>query len=189
MADNNRRLPENSNGEVYQPKSAGVQGLVFIGVLVSTPVLGWFVSHLLGGLSSNAQVAIYLSFFLIMFVGYGLWFVRLGAKAFSEIGKAALSAVFRLGKRKRAYNDEQGHLHMGEGRDQLNVALQRIASSFFIVSIPAGMGSGLCATLYESAVEAWLSVCIVFGACLLWGFLLTQLAKRGCFPPLPSDDQ
>lgn len=189
MADSNRSKPENSIGTVYQPKSVSVQSMVFLGVLASTPVIGWLVSHFLGRLSTNAQAAIYISFFLIVLLGYGLWFVRLGARAFSEIGKAVLLAVFRFGKRKRNQEEKHERLRMAEGHDQLAVALQRVASSFFIVSIPVGLTSGLCATLYESAVEGWLRACIVFGACLLWGFFLTKLAKRGYFPPLPSDAQ
>lgn len=189
MADNNRNSREGSIGAVCQPKSVGVQGMVFLGVLASTPVIGWFVSHLLGDLSRNAQAAIYISFFLIVLFGYGLWFVRLGVSAFSKIGKAVLSAVFRLGKRKREQEAKEERPRMTESHDPLAVALQRVASSFFIASFPVGLASGLCATLYESAVEAWLRVCIVFGSSLLWGGLLTKLAKRGYFPPLPSDDQ
>ena len=188
MADNNRSRREHSIKVVYQQKSAGVQIMVFIGVLMSIPVIGWFVSNLLGTLSTNAQTAIYISFFLILLFGYGLWFVRLGVRAISAIGKNVLFAIFRLGKQKKEQKGQEERLPIAEGHDQFDIALQQTASSFFIVSILMGVVSGLSAIFYESATEAWLRVCIVFGACLLWGLFLANLAKRG-YLPIPSDEE
>jgi hypothetical protein len=74
-----------------------------------------------------------------------------------------------------------------EKLEEMAVRAQREASSFFIVAIPVAIGAGLAALFIESPTGVWLRTCVISGSCLLWGWFLTNLGRRG-YLPLPDKD-
>ncbi len=188
MADDNQGKRETSFGVLYQPKSVGVQIMVLFGAFVYIPGAIWLVSRLLGGLSESAQAFIFIPLFLILLLGYGLWLTRLQAIAFAMIGKALLRAIFQLVIRRKKPDNPEDLFPTVEKFEQMAVRAQQAASSFFTMSIPVAVVAGLTSILFESASGVWSRVCVVSGTCLLWGFILTYLGKRG-YLPLPEEGE
>jgi hypothetical protein len=56
-----------------------------------------------------------------------------------------------------------------------------------IVYLRETVGADLAALLFKSPTGAWLRVCVISGSCLLWGWFLTNLGRRG-YLPLPDKD-
>jgi hypothetical protein len=171
---------------LYRPRGLGYQILAVFGALIAMLPASRAVSLLLGGLSANAETFLFLPLLLIFMLGYGLWLTRLQAIAFHFLGKVLIRAFFNLIVRKRKPENPDNLLPSAEKFEEMAVRAQQAASSFFAVSIPIAVAGGLAALLFESPAAAWLRLTVVAGMCLLWGYGLTWLGRRG-YLPLPEE--
>ena len=177
---------ETPHGILYRPKGLGYQILALFGVLIAVLPVSRAVSLLLGGLSANAEVFLFLPLFLIFMMGYGLWLSRLQAIAFGFLGKVLIRAFFNLIVKRRKPENPDNLLPSAEKIEKMAVRAQQAASSFFTVSMPIAVAGGLAALLFESPAPAWLRLTVVAGMCLLWGYGLTWLGRHG-YLPLPEE--
>ena len=173
-------------GTFYRPRSIALQMMTLLGALLGILLIGWLISHSLGGLSKNAQIFLFIPFLLILVLGYGLWLSRLEALAFEIIGKGILRALYDLIVKRKKSGNLKRILPPKEKLEEMAVRAQRAALSFFIVAIPLAISAGLAALFIESPAGAWLRVCVISGDCLLWGRALTNLGGRG-YLPLPAE--
>jgi len=161
-------------GRLYTPKSFPVQIPFLVGAFAGGPVAAWLVSKLLGGVSQNAQLFLYAAYGSIFFFGYALWASRLAALAFNTFGKNLLRLLFRWIVKKKNPAGIEDLLPTRERLEELVVRAQRAASSFLVVSIVIGFIGGI-----------WIESLLVATGCVLWGWLLMCLGRRG-YLPLPE---
>ena len=186
MQNDSQDKRETPFGTFYRPRSIALQMIILLGGLLSILLIGWLISHALGGVSKNAQIFLFIPFFLILVLGYGLWLSRLEALAFEIIGKGILRALYDLIVKRERPDNLKSFLPPKEKLEEIAVRAQRAASSFFIVAIPIAIGAGLAALFIESPTSVWLRVCVISGSCLLWGLFLKNLGRRG-YLPLPEE--
>ncbi|QQR90918.1 MAG: hypothetical protein IPJ88_04080 [Myxococcales bacterium] len=173
-------------GILYPPRGHWVQGglllLAFVGNFAAAKLCG----SLLGGISSKAQEALYIPFFIIMFVGYALWVTYLKALAFDLIAKSLWRVVFNWLLHRKKPSSPHEIMPSKEKLVEAAVRAQKGARGFIIVSLPIAFISALLATTIESQrnfiVEFW----IVSFCCVGWGLVLSILGRRG-FLPLPEE--
>jgi hypothetical protein len=187
-------LPEDADGHstafgvLYRPKSFGVQIPVLFGAFLGGPAAGWVLVQVLGGVSENGSIFLYVSTTSIFFLGYALWATRLAALAFNAFGKQLLRALFLMIVRRQKPRSADELLPTREKLEELVVRAQKASSSFFVVSIPVGLISGTLARLLETGSEKWVQSVVVVAGCLSWGWALSILGRRGYLPlPEPSD--
>jgi hypothetical protein len=193
MAFPEDRLPEAAEscstpfGVLYRPRSFGVQIPVLIGAFAGGPVAGWILGRILGGVSDNGQVFLYISTTSIFFFGYALWAARLASLAFNAFGKQILWLLFQwIVKRKKPQSPEE-LLPTREKLEELVVRAQRAAWSFLVVSVAVGLICGALAQLIETQNGKLEQSVIVAAGCILWGWILGSLGRRG-YLPLPEAD-
>ena len=186
MPNDSQDKRETPFGTFYRPRSIALQMMTLLGALFGILLIGWLISHSLGGLSKNAQIFLFIPFFLILVLGYGLWLSRLEALAFEIIGKGILRALYDLIVKRKKPDSLESILPPKEKLEEMAVRAQRASSSFFIVAIPVAIGAGLAALFIESPNGVWLRICVISGGCLLWGRFLTNLGRRG-YLPLPEE--
>jgi hypothetical protein len=187
-------LPEDADsratpfGVLYRPRSFGVQIPVLFGAFVGGPAAGWALAQLLGGVSESGRVFLYVSTASIFFFGYALWAARLAALAFNVFGKHVLRALFLMIVRRQKPETTDKLLPTREKLEELVVRAQKASSSFFVVSIPVGLISGVLARLLETDSEKWVQSFVVATGCLSWGWVLSILGRRGYLPLPEADD-
>jgi len=186
MQNDDQDKRETPFGTFYRPRSIALQMMTLLGALLGILLIGWLISQALGGVSKNAQIFLFIPFFLILVLGYGLWLSRLEALAFEIIGKGILRALYEVIVKRKKPESPESILPPKEKLEEMAVRAQRAASSFFIVAIPAAIGAGLAALFIESPTGVWLRICVISGGCLLWGRFLTNLGRRG-YLPLPEE--
>ena len=174
-------------GKLHKPKHRVVQFAFLLLAFFGGPLLGEAIGRALGGLSDTAQIALYLPFVAILFLGYGLWVARLNAIAFEGIGRGILKALFMLIVRRRKPQNIEDVLPSKEKLLRMAVQAQKAGWSFFTVSIPIALVAALLALLFESATPGLMRLLAVGGSCLLWGYLLGFLARRGYLPVLEGE--
>lgn len=175
---------ETPSGTLYRPRATGLQVLYLLAVFAAGPGVGWVLAVSLGGLSENARFFLCVPFFAILFLGYGLWSVRLKAIAFQTLGKGILRALFFLIVRRKKPQSLADVLPTPDKLEAMAVRGQKAASSFCLVAVPVAAVSGAITALIDSDSEPATAVAAVIATCLLWGALLTFLGRRGFLPML-----
>lgn len=173
---------ETPHGALYRPRPMWIQIPLLIAAFFAGPCFGGAIGGLLGGVSENAQIFLYIPYALVFFVGYALWQARLQALAFDLLGRSLLKALFILIVKRRKPEDLTEVIPSKEKLLRAMVRAQKAANSFWIVAIPIGMLSGAAATLIESDAGALASGASVGGGCVPWGWALGLLARRGYLP-------
>ena len=173
---------ELSAGTLFKPQSAGVQFVSLFAVFVVGPGLGWVIAEVLGGVSRNGQIALYIPYVAILFLGYGLWSVRLKTIAFRQLGLGFFRAVLMMLVRRKKPDNLEKLLPTKETLETMAVQAQSAASSFVAMSVPVAGVSGLLALGLTSETSAPGQMVWVAGSCLFWGWLLSRFARRGYLP-------
>ena len=180
-----RGTRETSYGTLYEPRPFSIQISLLIGAFVGGPLLGWLMRLFLGGSSSSQQLFPYIPPTLIFFLGYALWAARLSAIAFDMIGKSILRLLFHIIIRRKKPERLQDFLPDREKLEQMAVRAQKAGWSFFTVAVLVGIAaSGLSILLSFGISGAF----VMLSGCLLWGYLLGRLARRGYLPFPESGD-
>jgi hypothetical protein len=177
-------------GTLYRPKSFGVQVPFLVGAFAGGPAVAWLIGQLLGGVSQGGQIFLYVTHASIFFLGYALWASRLAALAFNALGKQILRALFHwlIKKKNPPGIGIEELLPTRDKLEELVVRAQRAASSFLWVSILVGSIAGTAATLLQSQSPKWIQTVLVATGCILWGWLLTSLGRRG-YLPMPEANE
>lgn len=169
-------------GTLYEPKSIAIQIALLIGGFVGGPAVGWILGLIVQGLSPTGKLLICIPPTLVFFLGYGLWSARLAAIVFDMIGKSILRALFHIIVRRRKPVGVEDVLPDRAKLEQMAVKAQKAAWSFVIIAVLIGPISGLLLLLFSAGI---LASAAVGSSCLLWGYLLGVLGRRG-FLPLPQ---
>ncbi|MCG8544254.1 MAG: hypothetical protein MJE12_08615 [Alphaproteobacteria bacterium] len=170
------------HGKVYRPKSWLVQGLFLVLAFFGGPALGEVTGRMLGGVSENAQIFLYLPFVAIFFLGYGLWSARLHAIAFDGIGRGILKALFMLLIRRKKPEGLQDVMPSAEKLEKMAAQAQKAGWSFLVMAVPVALVAALVALFFETEASAFAAASMVGGTCLLWGWVMGLLARRGYLP-------
>ena len=176
---------ETSHGTLYEPKSFGFQVALLVGSFLGGPVLGWLLGLALQESTSAARLFLYVPPTLIFFLGYALWSARLAAIAFNMIGKSILRALLRILIKRELPRNTDGLLPDKEKLIHLVVRAQKAGWSFLLVSIPIAAGSGILGLFFGLDITGAIGV---VAACLLWGYCLGALGRRGYLPLPESGD-
>jgi hypothetical protein len=123
----------------------------------------------------------------ILFLGYALWTARLQAIAFETLGRGLLRALFLLIVRRKKPESLDDVLPTREKLERMAVRGQKAASSFCLVAFPVAIVSGAITALLDSDTGVAPRVAVVVAASLLWGALLSFLARRGWLPILEPE--
>ena len=174
-------------GTLHAPKSVGVQFAVLATVFVGGLVIGNIVGRALGGVSDAAQVFLYLPFLAILFLGYALWVARLQAIAFDGMGRGILKALFSLFVKRQKPKGLQDVIPSEEKLREMAVRAQKAAWSFLTMSVPIGGGAVLIAAFFDAHASFALSIMLVGGTCIAWGYVLSLLGRSG-YLPLPEGE-
>lgn len=178
---------ETPHGRLYKPSGGLVQFVCFAAAFFGGPLLGVLIGMYMGDLSDTAQIALYLPFVAIFFLGYGLWTARLSALAFTGIGRGILKALFMLIVRRKKPDSVHDVLPSKEKLLEMAVKAQKSAWSFLLIAIPVALVSVFVALLFETSVSAWERVLLIGGGVLAWGWLLGTLGRRGLLPIMEGE--
>ena len=173
---------ELSAGTLFKPQSAGIQFVFLFAVFVGGPAIGWIIAEVLGGVSHNGRIALYIPYVAIFFLGYGLWSVRLKTIAFRHLGLGIFRAILMMLIRRKKPENLKALLPTKETLEKMAVQAQSAASSFIAMSVPVSGVSGLLALGLTSEASALGQMVWVGGSCLFWGLFLSRFARRGYLP-------
>jgi hypothetical protein len=174
-----------SYGTLYEPQSFGLQIALLVGSFVGGPALGWLLNLGIQGLTPGARLFLCVPPTLVFFLGYALWSARLAAIAFDVIGKSILRVIFRMIVKRETPQGPENLLPDPEKLTQLVVRAQKAGWSFFLISIPIAV---VCVPLLLLFGVSTHGVFVNVGSCLLWGYCLGTLGRRGYLPlPEPGD--
>lgn len=182
MTEDISKRVELSAGTLFKPQSAGIQFVSLFAVFIAGPGLGWAVAEILGGVSHNGRIALYIPYVAILFLGYGLWSVRLKAIAFRHLGFGLFRAVLMMLIRRKKPENLEALLPTKETLETMAVQAQSAASSFVAMSVPVAAVAALLALGLTSESSALGQIVWVGGSCIFWGWLLTRFARRGYLP-------
>jgi len=188
MNDEARNERDTPSGTLYKPKTLGVQILFLFAAFAGGPFAGWLMAESLGDLSHNAQGLLYGTPMAIFILGYALWSARLTVIALDVLGRGILRAFFELLVRRKRPKRLEEVLPTMEKLEEMAVRAQKAASSFLIVAIPVAAVSGFAITWVDSDRSALTRVAVVAAGCLVWGQVLSWLARRGYLPVLSGGD-
>lgn len=174
-------------GTLYRPRPWWVQVPLIVGAFAASIGLGEIIGVALGGVSEGAQVFLYIPFILVLAAGYSLWMARLQALAFDMLGRGLLKALFILIVRRRKPEGMEELIPTPEKLEKMAVRAQQASSAFWIVAIPIGMGGGAGALLIGAPAGPLARAFSVAAACLVWGYMLAFLARRGWLPILDEE--
>lgn len=169
-------------GRLYAPKRTFIQFATFAFAFFGGPLAGMMLGTLLGGLSEGAQIALYIPFFAVFFLGYGLWVSRLNMLGFNLIGRGLLKMVFMALIFRRMPKSIDEVLPSADKIVEAAVKAQKAGWSFLIMAFPVAgvaMFGGLIIDADMGAVER---VGLIGVACLMWGYALGWLARHGFLP-------
>ncbi len=178
---------ETPYGYLYRPLSNGKQILVLIAVFVGGPAFGWVIAQVPGDLSPTAKDAMFVPMMAVFFVGYGWWITRLNIIAFQGIGWSLVKVLFNLLVFRRKPKSIEDVIPSRDKLLEMLVRAQKAGSSFAPAGWLVGLISGLIATLCDSAMGSAKLFALVAGACLIWGYLLAWLGRRGWLPFMESE--
>lgn len=178
---------ETPYGVLYRPRPWWIQAPLLLGAFAGSIGLGEAVGLTLGGLSENAQIFLYLPFVLVLVAGYSLWMARLQALAFDMLGRSLLKALFILIVRRRKPENMEELIPTVEKIEKMAVRAQQASSAFWIVAIPIGLFGGGAAMLIDAPAGILFRAFAVGAGCVVWGYILTFLARRGWLPILEED--
>lgn len=169
-------------GRLYRPLDQWQQILALLAAFFGGPGVGWITGSVIGDLSETASTLLYVPYVLVFFTGYALWVARLNAIAFEGIGRAVIRTLFNLivFRRKPASVDEV--LPTREKLLEMLVRAQKAGASFATVSWPIGLLAGFGAMLFDSAWSAGALFFVVGVTCVVWGYVLAYLGRRGWLP-------
>jgi hypothetical protein len=175
---------ETSHGTLYEPQPFGFQVALLAGSFMGGPALGWLLGLVLEESTPAARLFLYVPPTLVFFLGYALWSARLAAIAFEMIGKSILRVLLRV-LIKREPPRKETLLPDAEKLALLVLRAQKAGRSFFLVSVPIAAVSGVLALFFRFNFSGAVAVAAV---CLLWGYGLGALGRRGYLPlPEPGD--
>lgn len=178
---------ETPHGYLYRPLSNGKQILVLIAAFLGGPAFGWGVAHIPGDLSQSAREGMCLPMVAIFFMGYSLWIARLNAIAFEGIGWGVLKALFNLLVFRRKPKSIHDVLPSQDKLLSMLVRAQKAGASFGPVGWLVGTITGLIAMLFDSEMNVWGMFLLVCGACVIWGYALAWMGRRGWLPFIENE--
>ena len=178
---------ETEKGTLYRPQHLGIQFLILIACFAGGTQIGRIIAIILGDLSENARIFLYLPFPAILFFGYSIWIARLNALAFELLGRGILTVIFILIFRRKKPESIQEVLPSEDKFIEMVVRAQKAASSFLLASFPVAIAAGLLAMFIDSGSSVFLQATLVAGSCILWGMALKYLGQRGYLPILEED--
>ena len=170
------------HGRLYKPLGTGRQALVLAAAFFGGPAVAWAVGAIPGDLSETARTLVYVPFVLVFFLGYAAWVARLKVIAFRGIGAPLLKALFLLVVFRRNPQSVQEVLPTRERLLEMAVKAQIAGASFRRVGWFLGIGAGVVAALFESAMAGTTRFALVAATCIAWGYALAFLGRRGWLP-------
>lgn len=170
------------HGRLHKPKNWFVQCGSLFATFMGGPALGMAIGHALGELSENAEIVLYLPFVAIFFLGYGLWAARLSAIAFDGIGRGLMRALFLLVVRRKVPEKVEDVIPSEDTLTKMAVRAQQAAGSFLVMSVPVAIVTALASLFFDSPASTMMRLLLVGGGCVAWGFVLSQLGRRGFLP-------
>ena len=185
--DHLSEIHETPHGRLYRPKTFGIQVLVLVAAFAGGPLIGWLVAGFLGEHSGFAEFLCYAPPILAFFFGYALWSARLAAIAFDMVGRHILWALLKFLVTRRRPQKLEDVLPDVDKLERMAVRAQKAASSFFVVAIPIAAVAGPLSFLAQSEQGALFRLTAIAGAPLVWGYVLSRLARRG-YLPLPEPE-
>jgi hypothetical protein len=174
-------------GYLYRPLSDGKQIMVLIAVFFGGPGFGWVVAQVPGDLSQTARDVMFVPMMAVFFIGYALWIARLNAIAFQGIGWGLIKMAFNFLVFRRKPESPADILPSRDKLLEMLVRAQKAGASFAPAGWLVGLASGAIAALAESAMSATNLFLLVAGSCLIWGYLLAWLGRRGWLPFMESN--
>ena len=180
---NNKTLNGRSR---YTNKPLSVQILALITMFFGNLAMGWTVARVLGGLSHNASIVLYVPFIVIMFFGYSVWSARLQLIAFNMPGKNVLHVCLKLLLRRKEFRQSNQVLTDHKKLNAVLVKAYKTANSFFLVSLAVAALASVGALMIDNTTGPFSRFTVVGLACVAWGWGLSQIARRG-FLPIPEN--
>jgi len=170
------------DGFLYYPPKQGIQILFLIASFLTAILLGWIVSSIPGDLSDLAAGFVYFIFILIFFIGYTSWSGYTGALLFSSIKLSIIKTLFRFFVHKEKPGSLDKILPTREKLIELMVRSQKATKTFFLFSIPIGIGGGFITTLFGTAMDTAFLFVIVVISSAVYGYALSFFGRRGYLP-------
>jgi hypothetical protein len=178
---------ETPYGYLYHPLSDGKQILVLIAAFFGGPAFGWVIGQVPGDLSQTAKDVMFVPMMAVFFIGYSLWIARLNAIAFQGIGWGLLKMVFNFLVFRRKPKSPQDILPSRDKLLQMLVRAQKAGASFAPAGWLVGLIAGALATFFDSAMSGSSLFLLVAGGCVIWGYALAWLGRRGWLPFMESN--
>lgn len=184
IENRNRKVIHTAEGDLFRPLPEKQQNWVLLAALLVSLWLGNKVASVPGDLSFTAQLLMHLPYLLILVMGYSLWVTRGSALAFALIGESFMKAFKRL-----VSTESIAELDLTQRADEDKLASmavqgQQAARSFVSVAWPIAMVASVMALMFDTEVSSlWMFICSG-GSCLLWGYLLFLIGRRGILPTL-----
>ena len=178
---------ETPYGYLYRPLTNGKQILVLIAVFFGGPGFGWVIAQVPGDLSQTAKDAMFVPMMAVFFMGYSLWITRLNFIAFQGIGWSLFKVLFNLLVFRRKPKSVEDVIPSRDKLLEMLVRAQKAGTSFAPAGWLVGLISGLIAMLCDSAMGPVKLFLLVGSGCLIWGYLLAWLGRRGWLPFMESD--
>ncbi|HEX5135574.1 MAG TPA: hypothetical protein VFY93_01250 [Planctomycetota bacterium] len=170
------------HGRLHRPLGHGRQGLVLVAAFFGGPGLGWVVGSVPGDLSEAARTFLCVPFVAVFFLGYAAWIAHLKVIAFKGLGVPLLKALFQLIVRRRTPRSVGEVMPSRETLLAMAVEAQAAGAAFRRIGWLVGIGAGLVAALFESAMSGGARFALAATACVAWGYALALLARRGWLP-------
>lgn len=184
IENQNRKVIHTAEGDLFRPLPAKQQNWVLLGVSIITLWLGHTVASMPGDLSFFAHLVMHFPYLLILVMGYSLWITRGSALAFGLVGESFMRAFKGLLSTDSVEGQDFSQ-HADEDKlASMAVQQQQAARSFVSVAWPVAMVASVMALMFDTTVSSlWMFIC-TGGSCVVWGYLLFLLGRRGILPTL-----
>ncbi len=161
---------------VFERRSTGAKAAAIFGCLFAGPILGLGVARLFAPSSGFASFISFVGMALVFFGGYKLWFLRIALAFWPYLSKEkSLRALYDT-LMKRSSSEHRSVLSPEDARAVASRVI-KATSSFAIVSVLVGVPVGL---VFALASTSFLPAFVLFSAaCIIYGYVLTRLARSG----------